>query len=477
VSKALDRDDIQGIVFRGYGNLRAAKYAFFQIDDPALARSWLATVADAVSTGEDRPVETRLNVALTASGLTKLGLPAEILAMFSLEFVEGMVTTHRSRLLGDAGASAPEYWAWGGPTTPGIDVLLLVFARDEATLQSTFPQVINQATAGALRVVVTLDTSDLGIVEQFGFHDGISQPALAGSARKAPAEHTVQPGEFVLGYVNEHAQYTERPLLDPRLDAHRLLPRDANGTGQADLGRNGSYLVFRQLSQDVRGFWHFVDAATRNPDGTSNEAERLKLAAKLVGRWPSGAPLTITPEQDNPALANANNFLYYTNDRYGYGCPVGAHIRRANPRDSLAPNPGSQQSIDVSKRHRLIRRGREYGTRVDPSSRFAAGPVAKGDDEGRGLQFICLCGNLARQFEFIQHTWVESTKFDGLYDEQDPILGTDRSTGGNFTVQANPIRRRFTGLPSFVTVRGGGYFFLPGRQAMRYLASLVGAVQ
>jgi deferrochelatase/peroxidase EfeB len=119
----------------------------------------------------------------------------------------------------------------------------------------------------------------------------------------------------------------------------------------------------------------------------------------------------------------------------------------------------------------LLRRGREYGEPVDPRTLFDDNPAVSPDDE-RGLHFICLCGNIARQFEFIQHTWVASTKFAGLYDEQDPLLGTNRRDGGTFTVQADPVRRRVGGLPEFITVRGGGYFFLPGRRAIRYLASL-----
>ena len=94
----------------------------------------------------------------------------------------------------------------------------------------------------------------------------------------------------------------------------------------------------------------------------------------------------------------------------------------------------------------------------------------------RGLHFICLGANLSRQFEFVQHTWANNPKFNGLYDDPDPLIGDRDPRGkgkqGTFTEQARPVRRRTTGMPSFVGIRGGAYFFLPGVRALRYLAAL-----
>ena len=170
--------------------------------------------------------------------------------------------------------------------------------------------------------------------------------------------------------------------------------------------RNGSYLVFRQLSQDVGGFWRFADGATRRADGSSDPDARLRLAAKMVGRWPSGAPLALAPDADDPSLAEANDFAYHANDPRGARCPVGSHIRRSNPRDSLDPNPGSEGSFEINRRHRILRRGREYGPAL-PLERALAEP----DSAERGLHFICLNANLARQFEFVHHTWLNNRKF------------------------------------------------------------------
>jgi Dyp-type peroxidase family len=283
--------------------------------------------------------------------------------------------------------------------------------------------------------------------------------------------NTIKAGELLLGYPNEYGRYTDRPLLNPALDPQGILARTSSASGNADLGYNGSYLVFRQLRQDVRGFWQFLDSATKNPDGSSNSNARLKLASQMIGRWPSGAPLLQTPDHDDPELANANDFAYYHSDPYGFNCPIGAHVRRANPRDSLDPQPGSEQSIAIGKRHRILRRGRAYGPPLDPEELLC--PEKNGvEDQERGLHFLCLNANISRQFEFIQQTWVNNPHFNGLYDDADPILGVHCTHGGTFTMQAKPVRKHLTNLPRFVPVVGGAYFFMPAIRAIRYLASL-----
>jgi Dyp-type peroxidase family len=460
----IDLDDIQGIIARGYGNLTSACYVLLEIRDPASAKRWLGTLTGKITRGDEKPEDSALNVAFTSAGLRKLALPPEVLAMFSNEFNGGMTTPHRQRILGDSGESAPERWTWGGPRTGPIDLLLMIYARDDQELAEVYGTLRDQFSTGGLVEVKTLDTFDIGGTEHFGFKDGISQPFIQELAPSTPGkdENTVKAGEFILGYRNEYGLYTDRPLLKPAEDPQGLLPADVAGSGGRDLGRNGSYLVFRQMRQDVPGFWNVVDRATRSSDGTSDLTARTRVAAKMVGRWPSGAPLLKAPDQDDPTLADDNDFGYHEIDPNGFNCPVGSHIRRANPRDSLDPDPGSARSIAIGKRHMILRRGREYGK-----------PMAEDTaSEERGLHFICLNGNIARQFEFIQHTWLNNPKFDGLYDESDPIAGTNTSRGGMFTIQGKPVRRRILDLPQFVAVRGGAYFFLPGVRAIRYLASV-----
>jgi Dyp-type peroxidase family len=465
----LDLDDIQGLIARGYPDLLAARYVLVQIDDATKARRWLGGLADQVTPGPAKPPDIALNVAITASGLRKLGLPEAALAQFSNEFTAGMITPHRRRTLGDVGPNAPEEWLWGGPNTPSIDLLLLLFARDEPTLDKLSTTISGTFANGGVSEVMRLDaTIDLNSKEHFGFADGISQPTIAGlSSRLDLAANTVQSGEFILGYPNEYGLYTSRPLLDASADPGHLLALDAQGSGRADLARNGSYVVFRQLAQDVRAFWRFVDQATAQADGSSDTQRRTWLAAKMVGRWPSGAPLVLAPDEDDPTLASANDFAYHYADEFGLNCPIGSHVRRSHPRDTLDPKPGTEASRSLDRRHRLLRRGREYGPPVDDV--FSE---ASPEDPDRGLYFVAFAGNISRQFELIQHTWINNPKFDRLYDEPDPLVANHAAIGCNFSIPGEPVRVRYTNLPNFVTVRGGGYFFLPGIRALRYLATL-----
>jgi deferrochelatase/peroxidase EfeB len=187
----------------------------------------------------------------------------------------------------------------------------------------------------------------------------------------------------------------------------------------------------------------------------------------MVGRWPSGAPLALAPDADDPSLKGANDFGYHELDPRGARCPVGSHIRRSHPRDSLDPRPGSSDSWAINRRHRILRRGREYGTSLTIEE-----AVAGGDTTERGLNFICLNANIQRQFEFINHTWLNNPKFGGLYDDADPVAAPSTPVGASFTIPTDGIRERVTNLPRFVSVRGGAYFFLPGLAALRYLAGI-----
>ncbi len=158
--------------------------------------------------------------------------------------------------------------------------------------------------------------------EHFGFADGISQPIIDGLSKSGIEENTVRAGEFILGYPNEYGQFTVSPLVKSEADSNGILPTDINGSGDHDFGRNGSYLVFRQLHQKVHEFWQFLDQETRNSDNSSNPEARTKLAAKMVGRWPSGAPLALAAEHDQPELHDQNDFLYHKTDPLRFEMPV-----------------------------------------------------------------------------------------------------------------------------------------------------------
>ena len=220
------------------------------------------------------------------------------------------------------------------------------------------------------------------------------------------------------------------------------------------LGRNGTYVVFRKLHQRVAAFRQYLKA-----NSSSSEEEEL-LAAKMMGRWRSGAPLALSPTKDDPALGanpqRSNDFLFKEEDPKGLKTPLGSHIRRMNPRDS--------EVSGAVRLHRMIRRGTSYGPPLPPG-------VLEDDGVDRGLAFIFAGTNLRRQFEFVQSEWMNDSSFFGPQGESDPIAGLGGKTG-QFTIPTQPIRRRLRDLPQFVVTRGGEYFFAPGLRALRWLADL-----
>lgn len=477
---ALPGHDLQGLLLSGYGHLSESLFLLLRVVRPDDARRWVAGLADRVTSGAGKQERRSVNVAFTVHGLRALGLQPAELRTFSAPFREGMPAPHRARVLGDTGASDPVRWAWGGvaddrgeapaagpgPLADAVHVVLLLYACDPGTMRALEADELALLTAGgALEEVHRLTPEPLpGAVrrgekfgvEHFGFADGMSQPVIEGSDQAAALggdearRSIVAAGELVLGRPNAYGDCTPWP---------RLLGAD----GDPGFGRNGTYLVARQLAQDVAGFWSFLDDRTRRPDGTRDREAMELLAAKLVGRWPSGAPLVRAHHRDDPDLAADNAFGYAAVDPHGERCPLGAHIRRSNPRDAIGADP--VRALVLSNRHRILRRGRVYGPGLDD--------VLGGDDgRDRGLHFLCLNANIERQFEFVLHTWANNPKFAGLYDEYDPITGTQPDGGGPYTLPASPIRSRVQGLRSFVTVRGGAYFFMPGIAGLRRLGAL-----
>lgn len=474
----LDLGNIQGLLARGYRGLRYAQFTVFAIPGPAAGHKLLSWLLPRVTTAASSTADNALHVAFSAAGMRQLGLPDGTIAGFSAEFAEGMVSPDRSRFLGDVEDSSPSFWDWGTPQRPSVDGLLLLYAATPEILGRRQAELASRLAAAGIRDVTVLDTLELGDREPFGFHDGISQPVIQGLRMAGRGSRTVAAGEFILGYPNAYGQLTDRPLLPASADPRHLLPRDPAGGGAADLGRDGCYLVLRQLEQDIGGFWGYAADATRRPDGSYDPQARIALAAKMVGRWPSGAPLVKAPGADDPRLGDDNDFGYHHTDPDGLACPLGAHIRRMNPRDSLDPGPGTEQSLAVANLHRLLRRGRAYGpgspgaaTDGDHAIRQPPGDSVPAR-RGTGLHFICLVASLARQFEFVQHTWLNNPNFNGLYDDTDPLAGNRHPRGGTFSVPRQPVRRRYRSLPQFVRVRGGAYFFLPSVSALRYLEQL-----
>ena len=497
-SSEFDYADVQGLVRFGYKHMTKARYDLLRIKDAAAARAWLRAARVTNAVYMKPPPITALHVAFSAPGLRALGVSEAVIAGFSHEFRAGMAAESRARQLGDVGANAPEHWEWGGPA--GEPHLVVMFFGETGHFDSWVQSSTGPGWNAAFDVLRSLDTADLDGFEPFGFADGTSQPKIDWQQeRKTPTtqldySNVVALGEFLLGYRNEYGKLSERPLLEPDAASAGLLPAE-EAPEKMDLGRNGTYLVMRQLHQDVREFWQFM---YRQSGGDGAGAE--KLATAMVGRTMDGDPLV--PIQEEPIPGNEGkpeqvrqNQFTFDQDPAGARCPFGAHIRRANPRNadfSVRPTGtfkkllsmlgfgprGFRDDLMSSVRfHRILRRGREYGAALLPADALA--PAAP-DDPGRGLHFICLNANISRQFEFLQNAWMASTKFSGLTGESDPLIGNREPIPGcpvtsDFNIQnEGGLGHRIAGLPQFVTVRGGAYFFLPSLRALRYFAGAAG---
>ena len=437
--------DIQGFVLFAYGKQRYACY--LHVTFPAAGRpsAWLAEFRHDVcnSTSKVQDHDTRVNVAFTADGLGRLGLGAEEMKTFPREYTQGMGDDLRTVVTGDD----PSTWEFGAKNQTPIHALVLLFAKNEGELTTLRTRITGTlASFGAEIVHEDRAAFHNPQREPFGFRDGIAQPFVLGSpnAPKEP-DACIATGEFLMGYPNAYSEMPEAPM----------------GKGNYDLGKDGSYLVYRTLHQDTSGFWKWMLAHATTPD---DETSATKLAASIIGRWPSGAPLLKYPDEDPGPQGLTNDFDFHDEDPKGMRCPFGAHIRRANPRDMLPPDV--KESKLAVNRHRLLRRGRPYG----PAPKTSAKEAAAETGTSRGLVFLALNASFRRQFEFVQQTWVNNPKFGGLSDESDPLIGT---ASPHFSIPGVPARRRLTGIPSFVKLRGGGYFFVPSLSALEWLSKRV----
>lgn len=489
-------DDLQGLVRFGYGKLTETCFLLLTISDKAAAKEWLASAPISNAVKADKAPTTALQIAFTARGLSALGLEEFFIESFSDEFISGLAgNENRSRRLGDVDNNAPEHWLWGGKSKEP-HVLLLLYALPNE-IESWRKKVTGKSFSNAFKILATLPTQDIGPIEPFGFADGISQPKIdwhreqeTALYRRNTYSNLLAVGDVLLGYPNEYGQYSLRPLIDPKQDpSAEVLPNAEDKPDYKDFGRNGSYLVLRQLDQDVPGFWQFVDKAAG-----SDPLQREQLATAMVGRQRNGKPLITDTTDDIPGIPADDpiNRFNFDKDPKGNQCPIGAHIRRTNPRTGDLP-PGvtglvswikktlgfgtghlEEDLIASTRFHRMLRRGRTYGPLLTPEEAIKPNaPVAE-----RGLQFICLVSNINRQFEFVQNAWVASSKFSGVQEERDPLLGQRKPLmSGEATDQFNRPdpsgpRQTVCSLPQFITVRGGGYFFMPGLRALKYLAAL-----
>ncbi len=436
----LELDDIQSGVLSPRPSPYAATYILLRIDDYKAGRELMKKLSTVVGTVGHRTSpagDAWVSVSLSFQGLKALGVPQESLDSFPTEFQQGMAA--RAHELVDTGESSPENWE--KPLgTQDVHVILTALSPNKQKLEPVLDRA--RETYNKLQGIKAIWRQDCYALdtekEHFGFRDGISHPAVDGSGIPGtnPQELPLKSGEFVLGYQDETGGFPPMPKPDV-------------------LGLNGTYIVFRKLQQRVAAFRKYLKA-----NSSSQEEEEL-IAAKIMGRWRSGAPLALCPKHDDPELGadpkRNNNFLFQESDLKGFYTPSGSHIRRMNPRDTI----GDTTKVNI---HRMIRRGTNYGPPLQDD-------VMEDDGIDRGIMFVFIGTHIRRQFEFVQSEWVNSGVFIGSGDDKDPIAGANDGTG-RFTIPRKPVRRSLSNLPRFVVTRGGEYCFMPGIRALRWLADL-----
>jgi len=521
----IDRHDVQGIILSNYNKLGylKARYLFFQFENGNDARNAVGELNALVTTGApwknstpnidavDWPDAT-VNIAFTYNGLKKMGVPVQTLQSFPDEFIIGM--RGRRSILGDDDSSAPEHWdeIWH----EDIHMFVALSAPTDEKLKARFDEILvitdqykgvklldGHATAEEQSTsnyqgasVLYNEKKEITDKEHFGYSDGISNPyfkgmtpedgELLGGGKKSskdengygdPMESStwepLETGEFILGYKDEANEWPVAPF--PQL-----------------MSRNGSFLVYRKLHENIASFHNYVENKSENYTGSKEE-----LYAKFAGRWRNGVPISSYPDESeankledrknkvlgilsDPDSSSEQKVIAqkeyleinkhfvgfdYNNDLEGTKCPLGAHTRRINPRGSLEfDTKGAYQTPGaLTDRRRVIRRGLPYG------------PSGSTDDQGEhGIIFMTIQANIKRQFEFIQQQWINYGNDFKLANDKDILVGNHHNNEGRALIQGDPSNGKcphFLGeIPRFVDTRGGEYFFIPSLTALRLLA-------
>jgi deferrochelatase/peroxidase EfeB len=463
-------EDLQGNVLNGYGfHFDRARHFALGVGDGGAARAFVAALLDsgrddglAVTSGARWPQKPAscLNIGFTWAGLKALGVPDDVLATFPPAFREGPALRARTSVngernvgLGDVRESDPERWRMGGPNNPEVHLVVSVHAHGKARLREVSARLCEAFAVHRLREHSHHDARSLskpGWVH-FGYRDGIAQPRIAGGRGKQLED--LQP---------------EMPTGDLLLGCDYVNTFGGNYAGDlpAALVDNATYGAFRILYQDVAAFerllWTWGQAAGIRPK---------EVAAKLMGRWQNGVPLVLSPDTDKPKPpvpeSALDAFDYVARDDHpgghddpdGLRCPIGAHVRRLNPRGGPV--------MGVSHSRRLIRRNMPYGPELKEG--------APDDGVDRGIVGYFLCGDLEAQWEVIQRIYAnEDIATYGIRGTREPIGGTQPQEGGRFRIPTPEGNEDIVldGLPTLVQTRGSVYCLLPGMGGLRYLASL-----
>jgi Dyp-type peroxidase family len=480
----LELDEIQGNI-AGF-NKDHQRFVFLRFPSREAAQGFLRVTIREVDTCDDvarfnrsfrrakasqgrrsLPTARWFNLALSSFGLQLIGPPD--LDSLPQEFKDGMKA--RAATLGDVDVNAPDQWV--PPFTDAIHAVALLAADVPEDLERLHKQLRRHLHPRAIDEMGQVDgetrPGDQRGHEHFGFKDGISQPGIAGLTDPKDlksGQEMIAPGEFVLGYPKQG----EEPPPPPPPSPYGPPPAPPPPLGP-EWTRNGSYLVFRRLRQDVRGFNEFIRQAV-NDTGLRPDI----LEAKLVGRYKTGAPLERTkdeapdfdPQVADPSVADPsilfdekiNNFEYAPHDNDGLLVPRAAHIRKMYPRNQ--DPPGKQQA----ERRRILRRGIPYGPEFVESESPYPGSGNPPADQDRGLVFICYQASIEDQFEFIQTQWANHDDFPQAEDGRDPIIAQDVAEPA-FRIPPRPERLN---LQRWVITTGGEYFFSPSISALHFLS-------
>jgi deferrochelatase/peroxidase EfeB len=440
-TSAVDLHDVQATVLRHRPEPYFGTHVFLHINDAHGGREFLRRLAPYIGSAADwwNAEDAWIAVAISYPGFVALGVPEDSLRSFPEAFREGMAA--RAEKLRDLGANDPKDWE--RPFGSGqVHIQVSVVSPTEDKWRRTM-EMARQQYLGFSGVTVLLSQdfgAQPGSLNSLGYKDGIGQPVIEGSGvEPLPGQgRPIKAGEFILGYPGEAGV----PLAMPQPD---------------ELGRNGTYVGLRKYQSRVGAFNRFL--RENAPTGE----ERELLAAKLVGRWRSGAPLTLAPTKDNAALGEdprRNNDFTYANDPQGKRVPLGCHMRRMNPRDTKMP-----VLTDVNI-HRIIRRSTTYGAPYDPNA------ISEHDDEtARGIYFLFISAKAMNTLEFLQQEWINDGTFMNLGNERDPLVGQQEERA-TFTIPKEPVRRRIHGIETFNVLRGGEYLFMPSLSALGWLTGL-----
>ena len=519
----VDLDDIQGSIVRAYGlyGLSVARYVFFHVNDPVLGREFVGDLLPLVTTGVPWTAASQIprvatNIAFTYEGLRHLDIPEATLHGFPEAFSMGMKA--RREIIGDTGPSHFRNWdpAWNleGGDNQYVHIIITIDGKEEADLETRYQliQRILTANPGVSQVtghrgpggrsyptsrpqpfpparkisVRRAERNTSAIATGSVRHSSkavakIRRLSIGGGKptgqdpRTAAGWAPIATGEFVLGHPDEASEYPEAP-------------------GPPLFSRNGSFMAYRKLHQNVASFENYLEAEGQKfPDG------KEALAAKFAGRWRNGAPLTSFPTEEsanrfiaelaplqlkiwtNTATANEQARFAelrlqlvafdYKDDIDGSRCPFGSHTRRNNPRSALEYGKDKAFAVPgaLSNRRRLLRRGLPYG-KVEASA----------TDEGdHGVIMLIVNADLSRQFEFIQQQWMNYGNDFGLANDPDPLLGNhgnneSRRAGGRMTIEGDRATNKppyfCNFIPTLVETRGGDYFFVPSLTCLRMIA-------